>query len=120
MSRDLPLNRPALRLLGFISLIACLVFYDSTSSTTTHRLVVPLLMAAGSWALVQNATAVLLGISVLTFIHTDLAASHWIDRFAFPALAALSTLALLAILVARFRRYIKATHAERWTERRSP
>ena len=119
MSGDLALKRPVLRLLGFISLIACLIFYDSTSSATTHRLVLPLLMAAGSWALVQNATAVLLGISVLTFIHTNLAASHWIDRFAYPALAALSILALLTILIARFRRRIRATHAERWTERRS-
>jgi len=107
-----------LRFAGLLLLITCLGFYDPDTGNMLHRLLIPLLMALAAWAMVQNLAAVALGTAVLATIHSDLSADSWIDRLAYPALAAMSSLALLTVAGLRFRRRIHETHDARWTARR--
>ena len=106
-----------LRTAGVVILIFGLIVYDPTSISATQRLLIPLLMAIGSWALVQNVAAVTLGVAVLAFIHSDLMAASWIDRLAYPLLAATAALLLVLIGAQRFRARIRSTHEARWAER---
>ncbi len=94
-----------------------LALYDPESPTALHRLLLPCLLAAGAWALVQNVTVVAIATAVLGVIHLDFAANGWIDRFAYPAVTAAALLTLLAIGIQRFRRRIVETREARWSER---
>lgn len=106
-----------LRTAGVVVLVLCLLWYVPGADSTTQRLWLPLLMAAGAWALTRNLTAVALGGTLLAAIHSDLQAAEWIDRLAYPLLALLGALVLTAILVRRFRARIAATHDARWANR---
>jgi hypothetical protein len=82
-----------------------------------QRLWLPLLMAAGAWALTRNLTAVAFGGTLLAAIHSNLQAAEWVDRLAYPLLALLGSLVLAVILIRRFRARIAATHDARWANR---
>ena len=110
-------DRLWLRGVGLVVVLACLAIYDATAVTVLHRLVIPLALAAGAWALVQNVAAVAFGCSVLTVIHLDFRASDWISSVAYPAVAAVSTLILVGALVGRFKRRIQDTREARWANR---
>lgn len=114
------LRRMGLRIAGLVLVIAGLALFDTSSSSVTQRLVLPLAMAVGAWALVQNAAAVALGVTVLALIHSDLSASHWIDRLAYPILTGFGGAVLIAIAWRRFRDRMRDTHHARWAGRRSP
>ena len=114
------LDRPVLRLLGLVVVLAGLAFYDPEGHSVLQRLLLPLLMAAGAWALVQNLAAVALAVAVLGLINLDLAGGDWIDRIAWPAITLTATVAFLWILFRRFRARIAETHDARWAERRKP
>jgi hypothetical protein len=114
------LDRPWQRLAGLAVVLACLALYEPGSPSIVHRLVYPLLMAAGTWALVQNVTVVALAGTFLAAVHSDLGADDWVYRFAYPALTATGAMILLGVGVRRFRRRIAETHEARWSERRSP
>ena len=73
------LDKPIQRLVGLATLLACLAFYDPDAVSALQRLGLPLLMAAGAWALVQNLAAVALAVAVLGLIHLDLSNGDWID-----------------------------------------
>lgn len=114
------LNRPLPRLLGLATVLVCLAFYDPAGESAVQRLLLPLLMAAGAWALVQNLAAVALTVAVLGVIHLDLSGGDWIDRVAWPLLTLAAVVAFLSILARRFRARIAATHEARWADRREP
>lgn len=94
-----------------------LALYDPESPAALHRLLLPALLAAGAWALVQNVAVVAIATAVLGVIHLDSEAGGWIDRFAYPAITAAALLTLAAIGVQRFRRRIVETREARWSER---
>lgn len=112
-------QRTWLRIIGTIVLAATLVTFDSTASSVWQSLSLPLLMALGALALVQNVAAVALGATVLATIHTDLQAQSWVERIAYPAIAVAGGVTLLIISIRRFRSRIAATRAARWAERQS-
>ncbi len=114
------LNRPVPRLIGLATVLVCLALYDPDGTTALQRLLLPLLMAAGAWALVQNLAAVALTVAVLGVIHLNLDGGDWIDRVAWPVLTLAATGVCLAILIRRFRARIAATHEARWADRRDP
>jgi hypothetical protein len=102
------------RIAGVALMGIAVMWFDPLSTSALHRLLVPLLMAAAAWLMVQNAAAVLLGGTLLTAIHTDLQNTDWISSRAYPALAILAAGALGYILWQRFRKQIEATREERW------
>ena len=109
--------RLVLRLTGLALVLIALASYDSGDTTTTHRLVWPVLMALGAWALVQNLAAVGLGVAMLAGIHARPGAEDWITGIAYPALAALGLLTLIVILARRFKARIGETRDARWAGR---
>lgn len=112
------LDRPWHRLAGLAVVLVCLALFEPGAPGLVHRLVYPLMMAAGAWALVQNGVAVALAGTVLAVIHTRLGATDWISGLAYPALAVAGGLILLGSAVRRFRRRIIETHDARWSDRR--
>ena len=112
------LDRPVQRLIGLAVVLVGLAFYDPTATSALQRLVLPLLMAAGAWALVQNLAAVALAVAVLGAIHWDLSTGDWIDRIAWPILTLIASLTIGWILRGRFRQRIRDTHEARWQSRR--
>ncbi len=112
------LDRPVPRLIGLTIVLVCLAVYDPAATSPMQRLVLPLMMAAGAWALVQNLAAVALAVAVLGAVHWDLATGDWIDRVAWPILTVFASLAFLWILLNRFRQRIRDTHEARWQGRR--
>jgi hypothetical protein len=106
-----------LRLTGVVTILCGLAFFDVTSHTVLHRLALPLIMALGAWALIQNLAAVALVGAVLAIIHTDLQLDHWIDSIAYPVLAASGAAVLGVIALRRFRSRIERTHEARWADR---
>ena len=114
------LDRPVPRLVGLAVVLVCLAVYDPGGDSVQQRLLLPLLMAAGAWALVQNLAAVALAVAVLGVIHLDLGSGDWIDRIAWPLLTLAATAAFVWILVRRFRARIAETHEARWADRRDP
>ncbi len=112
------LDRPVQRLLGLAVLLVCLALYDPGAAGAVQRLGLPLLMALGAWALVQNLAAVALAVAVLGVIHLDLTNGDWIDRIAWPVITLIAILTFAWILLGRFRRHIRDTHEERWQKRR--
>ena len=113
------LDRPWHRLAGLAVVLVCLGVYEPGTAGTDQRLIYPLVMAAGAWALVQNLTAVALAGTVLAVIHTDLS-GDWISRYAYPGLAVMGVVILAWTGVQRFRRRIAETHGARWSDRRAP
>ena len=112
------LDRPVQRLVGLAIVLASLAFYDPSATSVVQRLAVPLLMALGAWALVQNLAAVALAVAVLGVIHLDLATGDWVDRIAWPILTLAAVATFLWILIGRFRQRIRDTHEARWQRRR--
>ena len=105
------------RVAGVVLMGIAVMWFDPLSTSALHRLLVPLLMAAAAWLMVQSAAAVLLGATLLTAIHSDLQSVDWISSRAYPALAILAAGALGYILWQRFRQRIEATREERWRSR---
>jgi hypothetical protein len=114
------LDHPLPRLIGLATVLVCLALYDPAGAGALQRLLLPLLMALGAWALVQNLAAVALAVAVLGLIHLDLTTGDWIDRIAWPILTLAAIATLIAIMIRRFRARISETHAARWAERRDP
>lgn len=112
------LDRPVPRLIGLVVVLICLTVYDPIAGSALQRLLLPLLMAAGAWALVQNLAAVALAVAVLGVIHWDLSTGDWIDRIAWPLLTVLASLTFAWILRDRFRQRIRDTHEARWHSRK--
>jgi hypothetical protein len=112
------LDRPIPRLIGLATVLVCLAVYDPAATDVAQRLAIPLLMALGAWALVQNLAAVALAVAVLGVIHLDLRGGDWIDRIAWPILTLAASLTFAGILITRFRQRIRDTHEERWQSRR--
>jgi hypothetical protein len=112
------LDRPVPRLIGLATVLIGLALYDPHAAGAVHRLALPLLMAAGAWALVQNLAAVALAVAVLGMIHLDLANGDWIDRIAWPILTLAAWVTFTWILIGRFRQRIRDTHEARWQSRR--
>lgn len=112
------LERLWYRLAGLAVLLVCLALYEPGAPGTLHRLVYPLVMAAGAWALVQNGVVVVLAGTVLAAIHTDLGSADWISGIAYPALVVTGAVLLLGAVTLRFRRWIAETHDARWRDRR--
>jgi len=110
-------SRTWLRLLGTAVIIAALLIYEPGADDVVQRLGLPLVLAAGAFALVQNPAAVALGTLVLAVIHSDLSAASWIPAAAYPLIAAAATLVLLSIGWRRLKDNIAATHEARWASR---
>jgi hypothetical protein len=108
-----------LRVAGTVILMVTLVIYEPGVDTVLQNLMVPLLMALGALALVQNLAAVALGSTVLATIHTDFNAASWVSRIAYPVIAVTGGSILLIIAINRFRARIAATRAARWADRRN-
>lgn len=113
------IDRLAIRLCGTVILIAALLVYDNGSQALWQTLGIPIIMAFAALALVQNVAAVTFGALVLAVIHSELNASHWVPSLAYPFVAVIAALILLAILVNRFRQRIIDTREARWASRRN-
>jgi len=107
------------RLGGVVLLGACVVAYEPTGTDVWHRLILPLGMAAATWLMVQNVVAVALGTALLAAIHSAPGSSDPIQAIAYPAVATVAALVLVAVWIARFRARIRTTHEARWQRRRS-
>jgi hypothetical protein len=116
MSTD-PLTGLPWRLAGLILLIACVLLYDPLLDSAFQRLLVPLVMAVGAWALIQNLTVVAMAVAVLAALASSPGAADWIPGAAYPATAVAATGVVLWTAARRFRRRIRETHAERWSDR---
>lgn len=112
------IDRLALRAAGTAALIVALLIYDATSDALWQSLLLPLGMAIGALALVQNVAAVAFGTVILALIHSDLSGDSWVERLAYPLLAAAAGTTLLAISITRFRRRIIDTRDARWARRK--
>lgn len=112
------LEKLSIRLCGLLLLFGCLAIYDPIGASAVQRLGVPIVMALGAWALVQNLTAVAFGTAVLALLHTDLGGTDWITAYAYPLLAVVGMAILIAAGWSRFRRRVADTHAARWSSRR--
>lgn len=119
MTHPLPLARLPWRLAGVALLAVLVVLYQPTQHDVAQRVLIPTGMALGAWMLVQNLAAVALGGGLLAAIHSAPGSDDWVRAVAYPGLAGLSAVILLAIFVQRFRRRIAATHAARWQQRRT-
>lgn len=108
-----------LRICGLVMVIAGLALYDTHDVSITHRVLLPLVMAVGAWALVQNTAAVAMGVTVLAVIHSDLDSDNRVDRIAYPLIAGAGAVTLAVIAWRRFRARIRDTHAARWSSRRT-
>ncbi len=107
----------AVRVLGMAVICLCLAVFEPGSSSIWQRVGLPVLMAAGAFALVRNLAAVAFGAAVLALIHSRPGAEDPITAFAYPGIAAAALVAFGWILVRRFRSRIAATRAERWASR---
>jgi hypothetical protein len=105
------------RIAGVVLMGMIVMVFDATSGAALHELVLPLGMALAAWLMVQNAAAVLLGITLLAAIHTDPASPDWVIGRAYPAVAILSGGVLVYIALQRFRKHIEATREARWSRR---
>lgn len=105
------------RITGVVVLSGCLLAYDPAGTDLLQRGVIPALMALAAWGLVQNLSAVALGVAVLSGIHSDFTASHWLDRLAYPAISLAAGVTLGVIVWRRFQHRIQATHEQRWRDR---
>lgn len=114
------LDRPIARLGGLATVLVCLAIYDPNATGAIQRLALPLVMALGAWALVQNLAAVTLAVAILGVIHLDFSNGDWIDRIAWPVLTLAASLTFAGILIGRFRQRIRDTHHARWQRRRDP
>ena len=112
------MNRLPWRIAGVVLMGIAVMLFDPVSASPIHSLVVPLIMALAAWLMVQNAAAVLLGVTVLTAIHSDLQSADWVASRAYPALTLLSATGLGYIALQRFRARIEATREARWAARR--
>ena len=101
------------RITGVIVLSGCLLAYDPTGTDLLQRGIIPALMALAAWGLVQNLAAVALGVAVLSGIHSDFTAPHWLDRLAYPAISLAAGVTFGIIVWRRFRHRVLATHEER-------
>jgi uncharacterized membrane protein len=106
------------RIAGVILLGVLVVAYQPHLDDVINRLVIPIAMALATWLMVQNAVAVAVGAGALAAVHSAPGSGDWVVAAAYPALAGLCALIVLALLVQRFRRRIADTHHERWQRRR--
>lgn len=106
-----------LRIAGAVVMILCVLVYEPQSVLWWQRLVVPIMMAVATAAIVKNVLAVAIAGSLLALIHGNLAAEDWITALAYPTLALLGTMLVLALLIRRFQKRIQATHQARWANR---
>lgn len=110
-------GRTWLRVLGTVIIVAVLLIYEPGAEGIIQRLGLPLVLAGGALALVQNPAAVAIGALVLSVIHSDLSAASWIPAVAYPLTAAVAALVLATIGWRRFRKNIAATREARWANR---
>jgi hypothetical protein len=106
------------RIAGLLLIAVLVVLYQPDSGGVVQRLLIPVAMAVGAWLLVQNAVAVALGAGLLAALHSAPGQPDWIAARAYPALAAVCAMILVALLGRRFRRHVAATHDARWRHRR--
>ncbi|MDA1073274.1 MAG: hypothetical protein O3A63_00755 [Proteobacteria bacterium] len=107
------------RVAGVLLVGVGMVLFEPGSSSIVQRLLLPLLFGLSAGLITQNLLAVCLTGAVLGIIHTDLSQVSWIDRFAYPAIAAVCVLTLTALYMQRGRKRIRETHSERWSARSS-
>lgn len=107
------------RLAGILLLGVAVVVYEPSAGDPVNRLLIPLIMAAATWLMVQNLAAVALGAFLLAAIHSNPSSADWIDARAYPGLATLAAAMLVVIFARRFRRRIQETREARWGPRRS-
>ncbi len=112
------MDRLALRVAGTAALIIALLIYEPTSDALWQSLLLPVIMAIGALALVQNITAVAFGTAILALIHSDLDADSWVEGVAYPLIFAAAGITLLAIGITRFRSRIVTTREARWSPRK--
>ena len=106
-----------LRLAG-IALTALVLFtIDLNQRDALHGLILPLLLAGGAYLITQSIMAVALAVLTLSAANAQLAAEHWLEAYAYPALALVSGLTCLSLLIIRFRARVHATRKERWAHR---
>ncbi len=106
------------RIAGLLLLLVAMVVYEPGGDQLLHRLLMPVVMAAGAVLLVQNLAAVALGALLLATIHSDMGSPDWIEARAYPALAVVAGVILLTVLGRRFHRRIVDTREARWAPRR--
>lgn len=112
------IDRLALRIAGTAALVLALLVYDTSSNALWQSLLLPMIMAIGALALVQNLAAVAFGTMILAIIHSNLGADSWVEHLAYPVIAATAGLTLLGIGITRFRRRIVTTREARWETRK--
>jgi uncharacterized membrane protein YvlD (DUF360 family) len=105
------------RIAGLLILTVCFAIYDPQSASVTNRLALPLIMALGAWALVQNTAIVALATALLAGLASNPGSGFWIEAYAYPLLATVAAITFAAITAQRFRQRIQDTHAARWSNR---
>lgn len=105
------------RIAGLLILTVCFAIYDPQNASVTHSLALPLIMALGAWALVQNAAIVALATALLAGLASNPGSGFWIEAYAYPVIATIAGVTVAAITAQRFRQRIQDTHAARWSNR---
>jgi CBS-domain-containing membrane protein len=111
------LSHPWSRTAGLLLAALAVFLLDSQSSSWLHALVLPLVLAFAAWLMTRSAMAVAFATFALAAINTDLAATSWIPRIAYPVIATAALAVCLGIVTQRFRERIAATHEQRWAQR---
>lgn len=107
----------ALRGSGVLIIAVGLWAYDNSLPAAVAGLILPTLFAVGVLLVLRNLVAVSLGAGLLALVRTDLG-GDWISGIAYPLIATLALGFCAAILLRRFRRRMRDTHAARWRSRR--
>ena len=111
------LTHPWSRISGLLLGAMAIFLLDSQSSNWLHALFIPLVLAFAAWLMTRSVMAVAFATMALAAINADLAATSWIPRIAYPAIAIGALAVCLGILTQRFRERIAATHDQRWAQR---
>ena len=106
------------RLAGVLLLGVCVLQYQPGGGGIADRMLLPLGMALAAGLMVQNVTAVAMGIALLAGIHSDLDSADPFRRIVYPLLALIAGAVLSGIFLTRFRARIRETHEVRWQRRR--
>lgn len=107
----------AWRVVGVALTALALLAYGTDVPEPVRLLLLPLAMAFAAWLIVRNAAAVLLAVTALATIHSDVTDPSWIVARAYPAVAVLAGTSLVGVTVRRFRCHVLSTRAARWQNR---
>ncbi len=113
MGRNILIQRSA----GLLLLLTVFVLLDPLQGNILHRLLLPIAAVLGGALILRSTMAIALATGTLAALATNMNGDLYQSQV-YPLLALVAFLVAAIFLIRRFQTRIKATHAERWFERR--